>query len=128
MAEGSGSGLVRLPASGCRSFYQGRCLYEEQLNPGLCRAWRCTVQAYWEKVYDDFLTRAENFGLDEAELSRLWRLRFERLCEEPIACPDFAPGPVESMPECLQLFVDICLLRLPVCTGHCVNYRQHAKA
>jgi len=128
MSQDPESGLVRLPAFGCRSYYHGRCLYEEQLNPGLCSAWRCTVQAHWEKVYDDFLSRAESFGLEEAELARLWRVRFERLAEEPIACPDFAPALVDALPECLHLFVDICLLRLPVCAGHCVNYRQHTKA
>jgi len=86
------------------------------------------VQARWEAVYDDFLNRAESFGLDEAELLRLWRLRFERLAEEAIDCPDFEPALVEVLPECRHLFVDICLLRLPVCPGHCENYRLHTKA
>ncbi len=128
MPKGTESGLVRLPAFGCRSYHVGRCLYEEQLNPGLNTAWRCGVQARWEAVYDDFLTRAENFSLDETELGRLWRLRFERLAEEPVNCPDFEPALVDTLPECRHLFVDICLLRLPVCTGHCVNYRLHTKA
>jgi len=128
MSKISAPGVVRLPAFGCRSYHQGRCLYEEQLNPGLNTAWRCTVQARWERVYDDFLNRAENFGLDETELARLWRLRFERLAEEPVDCPDFVLALVETLPECRQLFVDICLLRLPECPGHCVNYRLHTKA
>jgi hypothetical protein len=122
------TGFVRLPALGCRSYFQGRCLYEEQLNPGLNTSWRCKVQAYWETVYDDFLNRAENFALDESELARLWRARFERLAEEPLNCPDFNPAPMDTLPECQHLFVDICLLQLPVCTGHCINYRLHTKA
>lgn len=128
MPRTSGAGLVRLPAFGCRSYYLGRCLYEEQLNPGLDAGLRCSVQARWERVYDEFLSRVENFGLDEGELSRLWRLRFERLAEEPVDCPDFVPALVETLPECRHLFVDICLLRLPQCLGHCPNYRLHTKA
>lgn len=128
MTKSTGQGVVRLPAHSCRSYHQGRCLYEEQLNPGLHMDWRCAVLARWEAVYDDFLNRAENFGLEEGELARLWRLRFERLAEEDIACPDFVPALAETMPECRHLFVDICLLRLPECAGHCVNYRLHTKA
>lgn len=122
------SGVLRLPASGCRSYHQGRCLYEEQLNPGLDQGLRCRVLAHWESVYDDFLNRAENFNLAEDELAALWRKRFERLSEEAIDCPDFTPTIMEAMPECRHLFVDICLLRLPECLGHCRNYRLHTKA
>jgi len=57
----------------------------------------------------------------------LWRLRFERLAEESIDCPDYASAPSETMPECLHLFVDICLLRLPECLGQCKHYRLHTK-
>lgn len=128
MAEGSNTGLVRLPAFGCQSYYMGRCLYEEQLNPGLHTQWRCSVLARWESVYDDFLNRAENFDLPETELARLWRLRFERLAEESIDCPDFESTLSEAMPECLHLFVDICLLRLPECSGQCKHYRLYTKA
>lgn len=122
------AGVVRLPASGCLSYHQGRCLYEEQLNPGLDSVLHCSVLTKWEGVYDDFLNRAESFGLDEKELARLWRLRFERLAEEVIDCSDFMPTLAEGLPECRHLFVDICLLRLPECAGHCKNYRLHTKA
>jgi hypothetical protein len=103
-------------------------MYEEQLNPGLDAGLRCTVLAKWEGVYEDFLNRAELFELDEKELGGLWRKRFERLAEEAIDCPDFTPALAETMPECRHLFVDICLLRLPECHGHCKNYRLHSKA
>jgi hypothetical protein len=120
--------LVRLPAFGCRSYYQGRCLYEEQLNPGLNQDYRCVVQLGWEAAYDDFLNRADNFGLDETELMRLWSARFERMVSEGVACPQYVPTTAEALPECRHLFVDICLLRLPMCAGHCINYRLRAKA
>ena len=47
MPKSAESGLVRLPAFGCRSYHEGRCLYEEQLNPGLDVDLRCSVQLRW---------------------------------------------------------------------------------
>lgn len=128
MSKTQDEGVLRLPAFGCRSYHQGRCLYEEQLNPGLDLELRCSVLDRWEAIYDDFLTRAENFRLGAEELARLWRVRFERLAQEDIDCPDFEPALMDSMPECRHLFVDICLLRLPECPGHCRHYRLHTKA
>ena len=123
MVDATRGAVVRFPAVGCRSFQQGRCLYEELLNPGLQKSWRCLVLARWEAVYDDFLDRAENFGLTEVELGVLWSKRFERLAEESVPCPDVCAGDGESMPECLHLLADICLLRLPECTGQCERFR-----
>jgi len=128
VTEASGANLVRLPAFGCRSYHGGRCLYEEQLNPGFDQRLRCQVLVKWETVYEDFLSRVERFGLRTRDLAELWRARFERLAEEAIDCPDFSPTLAETMPECRHLFVDICLLRLPECHGHCKNYRLHSKA
>ena len=123
MGDATRGALVRFPAIGCRFFQQGRCLYEERLNPGFHTAWRCLVLARWESVYDDFLDRAENFGLSEAELGVLWGRRFERLAEESVPCPDLLAGEGESMPECRHLLEDICLLRLPACAGQCERFR-----
>lgn len=128
MPEGSKSLVIQLPACGCRSYYLGRCLYEEQLNPGLNQSWRCVVQVRWEAAYDEFLSRVENFGLAETELMGLWRSRFERMVSVNVNCPQYEPAPVESLPECRHLFEDLCLLRLPLCAGRCVNYRLHTKA
>lgn len=128
MPEGLKSKVVPLPPLGCRSYHLGRCLYEEQLNPGLNQGLRCVVQLGWEAAYDDFLGRADSFGLDEAGLLDLWRARFERMATGSIPCPQYAPAPVEALPECRHLFVDICLLRLPPCAGRCVNYRLRTKA
>jgi hypothetical protein len=123
MGDATRGALVRFPAVGCRFFQQGRCLYEERLNPGFHTAWRCLVLARWESVYDDFLDRAENFGLSEVELGVLWHKRFERLAEESVPCPDLLAGDGESMPECRYLLEDICLLRLPECAGQCERFR-----
>lgn len=124
MGDATRGELVRLPAAGCDYFRQGRCLYKERLNPGLHTAWRCVVLARWERVYDEFLDRAESFGLSERDLAALWSRRFERLAEESAPCPDLLAGECESMPECLHLMEDICLLRLPECSGRCENFRR----
>ena len=125
MTENAPAPVLRLPALNCRSYFQGRCLYEEQLNPGLNVRWCCIVLTRWEAVYDEFLDRAESFGLNETTAPRLLRKRFERLAEEAIDCPDFLAVAIEDMPECRHLFTDICLLRLPACAGQCENYRLH---
>jgi hypothetical protein len=123
MDDATRGAVVRFPAIGCRYFQQGRCLYEEFLNPGLHTAWRCLVLARWESVFDDFLDRAENFGLSEAESGALWRKRFERLAEEAVPCPDLLSADGEAMPECRHLLADSCLLRLPECLGQCERFR-----
>jgi len=124
MGDATRGNLVRFPAVGCRHFHQGRCLYEERLNPGFHTAWRCSVLTRWESVYDEFLDRAENFGLSETELGVLWHRRFERLAEEAVPCPDAHPSDGETMPECRHLLEDLCLLRLPECAGPCERFRQ----
>jgi hypothetical protein len=125
MGDATRGAVVRFPAVGCRHFIQGRCLYEEHLNPGYHAAWRCIVLARWESVYDEFLDRAENFSLSETELGVLWGRRFERLAEESVPCPDVLPGDGESMPECSRLLEDLCLLRLPECPGQCEHFQLH---
>jgi len=119
--------IVRLPGTGCRSLYQGRCLYEEQLNPGLATNTRCGVLRRWEAAYEEFLDRAESFGLTESSVPDLWRRRFERLAGIEVDCPDYVPAPGGDMPECRHLFADLCLLRLPECPGTCRNFRPQGK-
>lgn len=123
MVDATRGALVRFPAVGCTHYMQGRCLYEERLNPGYHTAWRCVVLARWEAVYDEFLDRAENFGLSEKDLGALWSRRFDRLAEESVPCPDVRAGDAETMPECRHLEGEICVLRLPECSGQCVNFR-----
>jgi hypothetical protein len=122
MAEGSGGVIHRLPGYGCRHHCQGRCLYEEALNPGYHQDWRCEVLLRWEDVYEDFLNRVEAFGLDEKDLAELWAKRFERLSQDAVGCPDFSPGLTESVPECFLLAGELCVLRLPQCFGQCQHY------
>ncbi len=114
--------LVRLPGSACRHFERGRCLYEEALNPGYNRQWRCAVLVGWEAAYDEFLDRADRFGIRESELAGLLRRRFERLTGAEVDCEHYAPGADASLPECLLLVGELCLLKLPECGGVCRNF------
>ena len=123
MADKSDKGrLVRLPGTACRHYERGRCLYEEALNPGYHRQWRCAVLLGWEAAYDEFLERADSFGLGESELPGLMRRRFERLTDGEVACADYQGGADASLPECRLLVGDLCLLRLPECSGVCRRF------
>lgn len=115
--------IVRhLPAAACAFFGQGRCLYEERLNPGLHTAWRCTVWGEWETDWDAFLRRAEAFSLAEDAAGRLWARRQAQLVAAARTCPDFVPGG-EGPVGCARGRDLLCLGRLPACAGRCVNYR-----
>lgn len=114
--------LVRLPGLGCLHHERGRCLYEEALNPGYHRQWRCVVLLRWESAYDEFLERAERFGVDEAGLPGLLHRRFERLTSEDVDCPHHVPGEDETPPQCRLLSGELCLLSLPACGGVCRHF------
>lgn len=114
--------LVRLPGVSCRHYERGRCLYEEALNPGYHRRWRCAVLLGWEAAYDEFLERADRFGIRESELAGLMRRRFERLTEGGVECRDYQPGADASLPECRLLVDELCLLALPECGGVCRHF------
>lgn len=118
--------LNHLPAAACAFFLQGRCLYEERLNPGLHQAWRCVVWREWEDDFDDFLGRAEAFALEDEAAGRLWARRQARLLAAARACPDFVPGGTDPV-GCVRGRDTLCLDRLPACAGRCVNYRTECE-
>lgn len=111
-----------MPGDACRFFRQGHCLYEERLNPGYQRAWRCRVLLRWEGEYDDFLQRAEAFRLEDAPAAQLWGKRFAGLLREGINCPRFVAGGVGEVLDCSLLLGDVCLAELPVCEGVCRRF------
>lgn len=117
------AGISRLPAGGCRYFEQDRCLLEERRNPGFRRDWRCGVLHGWETAYDEFLDRAEAFGLSPAEVSRLWRSRLAGLVERAADCPSFARRGAGAT-GCVHEFEALCLLLLPRCEGMCSRYER----
>lgn len=121
--------ISRLPANDCWFFIQGRCLYQERLNPGYCRDWRCSVLEGWEKLFDDFLMRAEAFGLEQTKVAELWEKQFARLSSDRLECPEFRFDSEGGVPSCAHRHEVLCLLTLPECGGRCRHYevkRQQA--
>ena len=70
----------------CQFHMEGRCLYEERLNPGYHSGFRCRVLEEWEQAYDEFLGRVEAFGLDASALGPLWTRQFARLVRRQPNC------------------------------------------
>jgi len=114
--------ITRLPGCECRSFIHGRCLYEEQLNPGYTQSWRCQVTARWESDYDDFLRRAEFFGVDEAAVPDLWGRRFQRMARDVFHCQRYVYDPDAHVLGCRNHWDGICIMDLPKCGGRCRHY------
>ena len=113
--------LRRLPGNECRHFAGGRCLFEEQRNPGYNREWHCRVLLQWEASYDDFLLRADAFRLDVAAAAGLWERRVERLVARAPECEDFCQGGGAAT-GCANAVAELCLLRLPECRGRCAHF------
>lgn len=109
--------LKRLPGTDCRYYSFGRCIYEEILNPGYNRGWRCEVLSGLIHSYDHFLDQAEIFNLNGTKAEAIWK---ERLSARiPVwNCPDYRPDP-EREGECILLFHNQCILSMPSCPGRC---------
>jgi len=114
--------LTRLPGEGCPHCQAGRCLYEEQLNPGLCQANRCAVLNRLCRAFDDFVLRADNLGLTDEQAQVLWQARFPATLAKEGNCQDYLPDDTTSFPDCVHAAGDLCLLALPLCPGRCPRY------
>lgn len=121
------STLLRLPGQGCRHYLLGRCYYQEFLNPGYERIYRCRVLVRLQAVYDAFLTQADSFNLEDAAAAAIWRKRFLELCREDTGCQDHKPDDTESFPGCSLCLGDVCVLRLPGCPGRCAEFTPASK-
>ena len=124
---------LRLPGEGCRYWVDGRCLYEESLNPGLREDFFCAVLSRLEESFDAFVVRGEIMGLSTEEAGRIWEKRMDAALNIGWDCANFVflpDGPGE-MP-CRHFRSGICVLRLPVCAGRCRRYalpdRPHPQA
>jgi len=117
------SDVHRLPAEDCWFNASGHCLYEERLNPGYRRAWRCVVLEDWGRLFDDFIARAEAFGLDQQSAGELWARRFERVVQERFDCVEYKFSVDAELPGCVYQYDTLCLLRLPPCHGRCRHYK-----
>lgn len=114
--------VKRMPAQSCRHHIKGRCLYEELLNPGYEQQWRCVVMLRWEEVFDEFLHRAEAFGVDHERVGKLWEIRFKRLAGDTPDCERFQSDPTNDPPCCMHHYEALCLLDLPLCEGRCRHF------
>ncbi|MCJ2163699.1 MULTISPECIES: hypothetical protein [unclassified Pseudodesulfovibrio] len=114
--------ITRLPGDGCRYCLNGRCLYEEQLNPGYTQSWRCQVTARWESAYDDFLSRADCFGVEESAVPDIWARQFQRMARDVFHCQRYLYDHGAQAPACLNHLHGVCIVALPKCEGRCRHY------
>jgi len=119
--------IRRLPGKSCVYYKSGRCLYEERLNPGFHRQWRCKILLRWEAAYDNFLLQADIFNLDQETATRIWEERLRRLMRSGRKCPDFILGGDDEITGCASLFGSLCLKLLPLCDGQCRLYHPKGK-
>lgn len=124
MEKDGRTGLLLLPGQGCRHWLEERCLYEEALNPGWQAGFRCFVLRRWEQDFDEYVSRAECFGLTTEEAGDIWQQRMSSSFGKPWDCPDFLLDNATPDPVCALLLGDICLLRLPPCPGRCRHYER----
>ncbi|WP_239057267.1 hypothetical protein [Desulfovibrio sp. JC010] len=111
--------VTKMPGRMCRFYMNGRCLYEEMLNPGYNREWRCRVLKDLEGEYDKLLLQADNFHLDEQAFRDLWERRIEEHLKSTVVCRKMVPREEEGFPFCGALHEEICLFEQPECEGVC---------
>ncbi len=119
--------ITRLPGLGCQHFTNGRCLYEERLNPGYAYDWRCRVLSRWESAFDDFLERADAFGIEQSAVPDLWKRQFERMARNAFDCEQYSYCHGAEAPACLHVMDELCRLSLPECGGRCRRYIAEVK-
>ncbi len=115
--------VLHIPGDGCRFRVAGRCLYEERINPGLCREFACTVLSVLEGHFDEFVTRGEILGLSSGQAGRIWEERMAKALNIGWDCANFASLLDEAGEVVCRHFVEgICLLRMPPCLGRCRHF------
>lgn len=120
----------------CVFYIQGVCFHPEAARPGFDPAWRCVRLTQLLERWDDFLDRAEAFGLAEETAARIWSARMNGFVLRRKDCPSPArfsaagappPGVEDAEGEalgCPHLWRGVCLLALPECRGACERYRR----
>lgn len=128
--------VLLLPGRACSFYILGVCFYPEAVRPGYDPAYRCGCLLRLTERWDDFLDRAEAFGLSEETAGRIWNARANTFLYSRKDCPSARmPLPLEnddasSFDEegevlgCPHLRQGACLLTLPRCEGICMHYRR----
>lgn len=114
--------IKHLPGNECQHYVRGRCFYEERLNPGYAEHWRCQVLARWESAFDDFLSRAEYFGVAQDAVPDLWGRQFQRLARDVFHCRNYTYSHEAEVPACRQHVDGVCIMSLPRCMGRCRHF------
>lgn len=122
--------ILHLPGTNCTHYISGHCLLEEWRNPGLHREWQCKMLQAWENEYDKFLTQAENFNLEVRMATIIWEQRLGTMMAGPAPCAAYEPvcqptkgdDEVEEDIFCRHVWLNICILELPKCSGVCQQY------
>ena len=114
----------------------GNCAYEEMIRPGLSSVSLCARLLGLMRSWDDFIDRADAFGLSEETAARLWDAREHGEITSSALCPpvpswvaaqkgaeqESEDSEAKSLLSCHYLWGGICLLALPRCGGACANY------
>jgi len=119
--------LTPLPGQGCQHHIGDRCFYEERLNPGYSQVWRCRVFSRWESAFDDFLARAESFGVEQDAVPDLWQRQFERMARDVFDCEQYVYCHGEEAPACIHASDGLCIQAMPECKGRCRHYEVEIK-
>ena len=119
-----------LPGHGCLFHVRGVCFYPEAASPGHDPAYRCGQLLRLTARWDDFLDRAEAFGLSEELAGRIWNARANEVLYSRRHCPAFCPSESDEALDaegealgCPYLLRGTCLPALPRCEGICEHYR-----
>jgi len=115
--------MKKLPGDECKHFALGRCFYEEWLNPGYTKSWRCQVLARWETAFDEFMVRAENFGVEQEAVPGLWENQFQRMARDVFHCQRYIFDPNGTAPACRHQKAGVCIMSLPKCAGRCRHFK-----
>ncbi len=107
----------------CAHRHDGRCLWGEHRNPGLRPDFQCARLEALVEDFDDFLDRAEAFGLNDAQMERLHRARRGKPLPRS-ACPlqthaETATAAAGAVADCGFFLAGLCLRRLPTCATPC---------
>lgn len=129
--------VLLLPGRACSFYILGSCFYPEAARPGYDPAYRCGPLLRLMERWDDFLDRAEAFGLSEGTAGRIWSARASAFLYSRKDCPSVRRTPLppeknSALPAdeegeilgCPHLRQGACLLTLPRCEGICMHYRR----
>lgn len=109
----------------CRHYLRGHCLHAGTAGPVGEDSLRCSRMAELLRYWDDFLDRAENFGLAEEEAAVIWQRLADKRVSSLVPCSRRSaamPGPgsgQRDFTDCPHLAEGLCLLILPRCSGLC---------